>query len=194
MSPEPSDRLLTLPNVISVVRLCFVPVFVWALFSQDDRYLAAWILAILGASDGVDGYIARHYNQVTKFGSAFDPIADRILLITAIVCLAIDGSMPWWLIILAGVRELAVSIMTVIMTSRGLPRFPVHWFGKAGTLCLMVSAPLYLVANADVNWSSIAQFVAPIFGVLAVVFGWIAFVIYARRWAQEARTLSNTGG
>src|SRR5262249_10373336 len=131
--------------VLSIIRLCFVPAFVWALFGADDRYLAAVILAVLAVSDGLDGYIARHFNQVTKFGQAFDPIADRIFLLTAIICVAIDGSMPLWLLILVAIREILVSVGTLIATWLGIPRFQVHWFGKAGTFALMMTVPLFLV-------------------------------------------------
>jgi cardiolipin synthase len=183
------DRILTVPNVLSIIRLCFVPVFVWALFGANDRYLAAWILAILAVSDGLDGYIARHFHQVTKFGQAFDPIADRIFLITAITCIAIDGSMPTWLIVVIAVRELLVSAGTIVASAVGVPRFAVHWFGKAGTFALMMTVPFFLVAASDASWHSVAKPCGYITAAAAIIFGYTALAIYIRRWVLGYRAV-----
>jgi cardiolipin synthase len=85
------DRILTIPNIISVVRLLCVPVFLWLLFDQDNRVAAAGLLAVLGATDWIDGYIARHYDQVSALGKILDPVADRVLLIVGVVAILIDG-------------------------------------------------------------------------------------------------------
>src|SRR2546426_4188988 len=104
------DRLLTLPNVISVLRLACVPVFLWLLFDQHDRAGAAWLLGGLGATDWVDGYVARHFGQVSTVGKVLDPTADRVLLVVGVVAILVDGSVPAWIAWIAIVREVAVSL------------------------------------------------------------------------------------
>ena len=104
------DRILTIPNVISVVRLLCVPVFLWLLFDQENRVAAAGLLAILGATDWVDGYIARHYDQVSNLGKILDPVADRVLLIVGVVAILIDGAAPLGVGILSLLREGLVTV------------------------------------------------------------------------------------
>ncbi|MBV8985439.1 MAG: CDP-alcohol phosphatidyltransferase family protein, partial [Acidimicrobiia bacterium] len=88
------DRVLTIPNVITVVRLLCVPVFLWLLFDQHKRAEAAILLGALGATDFADGYIARHFHQVSTLGKVLDPLADRILLLVGAGAILVDGSVP----------------------------------------------------------------------------------------------------
>ena len=91
---ERPDRILTIPNVITVVRLLCLPVFLWLLFDEENRAAAAWLLGVLGATDFVDGYIARHFNQVSELGKILDPVADRLLFFVGVGAILIDGSVP----------------------------------------------------------------------------------------------------
>jgi len=94
--PDRADRLLTIPNVISVVRLCCLPLFLYLLFGRDNRAAAAWLLAALGTTDWIDGYIARHFDQVSELGKILDPVADRLLFFVGVGGIMIDGSCPLW--------------------------------------------------------------------------------------------------
>jgi cardiolipin synthase len=140
----PESRILTVPNVLSLVRLACIPLFLWLLFGRDDRAAAAYLLAILGATDWVDGYIARHFDQGSKIGKILDPIADRVLLIAGAVGLLIDGTAPRWVLILVLARELVVSLGTVWLAALGARRIDVQWVGKAGTLAVMFALPMFL--------------------------------------------------
>jgi len=145
MEPELRDRgLWTIPNLISVLRLLAIPWFVWLVLHDDKPIAAGILLAILGATDWVDGYIARHFDQGSNFGKIIDPIADRALLITAAVVLLIDGSVPLWVGIVVLVREAIISIATVSLAALGARRIDVQWGGKAGTLALMFALPMFL--------------------------------------------------
>jgi cardiolipin synthase (CMP-forming) len=138
-------RILTIPNVISVIRLLLVPVFLWLLWKPDPaRRGAAALLAILGATDWVDGYIARHFDQGSKIGKILDPVADRVLLIAGAVALLVDGSAPRWVLIVVLAREAVISVGTLWLAARGARRIDVQWTGKAGTLALMFALPLFL--------------------------------------------------
>jgi cardiolipin synthase len=145
MEPELRDRgLWTIPNLISVLRLLAIPWFVWLVLHDDKPIAAGILLAILGATDWVDGYIARRFDQGSNFGKIIDPIADRALLITAAVVLLIDGSVPPWVGIVVLVREAIISIATVSLAALGARRIDVQWVGKAGTLALMFALPMFL--------------------------------------------------
>src|SRR5437763_1223687 len=128
-----ADRLLTLPNVISVLRLACVPLFLWLLFDRHDRAAAAWLLGGLGATDWVDGYIARRFRQVSTVGKVLDPTADRVLLGVGVVAILIDGSVPAWIAWVTIVREVAVSAAALVLAAMGARRIDVQWAGKAGT-------------------------------------------------------------
>jgi cardiolipin synthase len=143
------DRILTIPNVISVVRLCCVPVFLYLLFGRDNRLAAAWLLAALGATDWVDGYIARRWHQVSELGKVLDPVADRILLLVGVVAIVIDGSVPIVVAVLSLAREGLVSVATLVLAAMGARRIDVTWYGKAGTFFLMFAFPFFLLGNVD---------------------------------------------
>lgn len=149
------DRILTVPNLISLVRLGCIPVFLWLLFSQDDRYAAAWLWAVVGATDWVDGWWARKFDVVSEFGKMIDPVTDRAVLIIGVVAVGIDGSVPWWLVGLTAVREVIVSIAVVAITAMGARRMDVTWWGKCATFGLYFAFPLLLAGastTAGADW------------------------------------------
>ena len=147
------NRVLTIPNALSLGRLLCVPLFLWLLFGRDNRVGAAWLLAVLGATDWVDGWVARRFNQVSTVGKVLDPTADRVLLVVGIVAILVDGSVPAWVAVAAIVREVLVSAGVLALAALGARRVDVQWAGKCGTFALMMAFPLFLVANApDVSW------------------------------------------
>jgi cardiolipin synthase len=140
-------RVVTLPNAISVVRLACAPVLVWLLLVADDQVAAFVLLAILGATDWVDGWIARRYQQGSDLGKVLDPVADRILLLTAGVTLMIEGSLPVAVGVAVLAREVLVAGATLALAAAGASRIDVRWVGKAGTLALMFALPGFLLVN-----------------------------------------------
>src|SRR5207237_10617518 len=129
--------VLTIPNVISVVRLCCVPLFLYLLFGRDNRAAAAYLLGGLGATDWIDGYVARHFDQVSTVGKVLDPTADRILLGVGIIAIMIDGSVPLWIGAAVITREVLISAAVLTLAALGARRIDVQWVGKAGTFTLM---------------------------------------------------------
>jgi len=145
VSAAPRDRgLWTVPNLISVARLAAVPWFLWLLLHDDRPIAAGLLLAVLGASDWVDGYIARHFDQASAFGKIIDPVADRVLLIAGAVALLVEGSAPRWVLVVVLVREALISAGTLWLAALGARRIDVQWVGKAGTLALMFALPMFL--------------------------------------------------
>lgn len=185
-----ADRILTVPNVITVVRLCLLPVFLWLLFAKDDRANAAWLLAALGTTDFLDGYIARHFHQVSELGKVLDPVADRLLLFVGVGGILLDGAVPTWFAVAVLVREALVTGATLGLAALGARRIDVTWFGKAGTFWLMIAFPLFLAAESTLGWADQAETLAWIAGVPGLVLSWWAAVLYvpmARAALEEGR-------
>lgn len=184
------DRIITIPNMISVARLLCVPVFLWLLFGRDDRLTAAWLLAGLGATDWVDGYIARHFDQVSTLGKVLDPTADRIMLGVSVVALMIDGSVPVWVGVLTLAREVAVSGAVLWLAAMGARRIDVQWVGKAGTFALMFAYPLFLLSHAGTTVDDAARVVAWGCAIPGLVLSYYAAMLYiplARKALADGR-------
>lgn len=145
-----SRRFVTAPNAFTLLRLCCIPVFCWLLFGRDDQVAAAWLLGGLGATDWVDGWLARRFDQVSEFGKIFDPTADRLLFIVAIGSILIAGIPPtsvMWAIV---VREVVVGLTMAIATlAFGMQRFDVTFGGKLATFLLMFAVPGFMLGDPD---------------------------------------------
>lgn len=185
-----SSRVLTLPNVITLIRLSCLPIFLWLLFVDDNRAAAAWLLAALGATDWVDGYLARHMHQVSEVGKVFDPVADRLLFIVGAGGIVIDGSVPVWFAAVVLAREILVGGTTLVLAAMGARRIDVTWFGKAGTFMLMVAFPLFLGGHSTLSYADALGVLAWVFGIPGLVLSLYAAVLYvplARRALAEGR-------
>ena len=178
MSDGPIDRVWTVPNVLSIIRLLLIPVFVYLLFGRDNRAAAASLLAFLGATDWVDGYIARHFDQTSTLGKILDPTADRLLLLVSVVSIIIDRSIPWWIAALVIFRESAVAIAALVLAALGARRIDVTWYGKAGTFGLMFAIPFFLASRSTVGWHPLAHVLAWVCVIPGLIFGYIAAVQY----------------
>lgn len=177
----------TLPNLISLGRIAGSPVFAYVLLVGHDRHAAAWLLGVLGATDWLDGWLARRSGTVSDLGKVLDPVADRVLLVVAAVAVLIDGSFPIWLGIVVLVREALVSVGVLVLAALGAKRIDVLWVGKAGTFALMLSVPMFLVAAADLSWSDIALVIAWGSAAVAVALGWWAAAGYVPLAAEALR-------
>jgi cardiolipin synthase len=183
MARTGEERILTVPNVLTVVRLASVPVFVWLAVRphRRDLYPAAFVLAALGATDWLDGYVARHFHQVSTLGKVLDPMADRILLGAAAAAAIATGSLPLVVAVPALVREALVSTGFLAVAAGGGRRIDVQWAGKAGTFLLMFALPLFLVGHAPDSWATTARALAWVCAVPGLVLGWYAAVTYVPR-------------
>jgi cardiolipin synthase len=179
-------RILTAPNVISAIRLLCIPVFCWLLF-DDHRGAAFVVLGVLGATDWVDGWIARRFDQ----GKVLDPVADRALLLVAVLSLMIDGVVPTWVGAAVLVREAVVSISTLSLAAAGAARIDVKWLGKAGTFGVMFALPGFLLADLfGVGfWHDLTRFVTWWFVAGGLFFGYCSLV----RYVPSARAALRAG-
>lgn len=192
------DRLATIPNLITLLRLCALPWFVWLLLGNDDQVGAAVLLAVLGATDWVDGFIARRFNQATRFGRLFDPTADRILFVVALTAIFIDGGVAQWLVVVVLARELIVSAITVTLLVLGASPVDVTWWGKAGTFGLMFAFPLLLAGSAPgYAWAPVFNALGWMTAVPGLLLSFIAWVRYVPLWREswrEGRVLRAASG
>ena len=188
--PESTSRVLTVPNVITFVRLACLPVYLWLLFGLEDRLAAAVLLALLGITDFVDGYIARHFHQVSDLGTVLDPVADRLLFIVGVGGIMIDGAAPQWFSLLVLVREVLVGGAMLVLTLMGMKRFGVSWWGKAGTLALMVSFPAFLASEAAFRLADAMRLLGWVSGIPGLIISYYAAITYIpvmRRNLAEGR-------
>lgn len=176
-----SDRILTVPNLLSVGRLLCIPVFLWLLLGREDRYGAGLLLGAMGVTDFVDGYLARHLHQESDLGRILDPTADRLLLGVGVVAILIDGSVPTWVALVVLARELLVGLGVVALALLGAREIvDVKLVGKAGTFLCMVAFPLFLASNPDggAPWHALARPLAWIVVGPGLVLSWVAAVGY----------------
>ena len=190
MDDEGLDRILTAPNVITLVRLLCIPLFLWLLFGAHRQTAAAVLLAVLGATDWVDGFVARRYGQVSTFGKVLDPTADRILVGTAVISIMVYGAVPLWFGLATIAREVLVSAMVLLLASLGAARIDVLWVGKAGTFGLMFAYPTFLLGDGTAEWQEPIRVIAWITGLIGLGLAWWAAGSYigpARRALREGR-------
>lgn len=169
------DRVLTVPNALSVIRLVLVPVFLYLLLVAD---LTGWAVAVLmfsGASDWADGKIARLFaNQSSRLGELLDPAVDRIYMITVPVSMAVARVIPWWVVVLLLGRDAVLAATLPLLRSRGLTALPVTYIGKAATFALMSGLPLVLLGQFDGQWSRV---------VLAIGWGFLVWGMAMYVWS-----------
>ena len=178
-----SSRVLTLPNVLSALRLLGVPVFVWAILTERDG-LAIGLLVASGLTDYLDGKIARTYGLVSRVGQLLDPIADRLYIVTTLVGLAWRDIIPWWLVGVLFAREAFMAVVVVVAKRHGWVGLPVHFAGKAATFNLLVAFPLLLLAEGDSAWARIAEPVGWGFVWWGTALYWVSGILYAAQLRQ----------
>ena len=143
----PADRILTVPNAISVARLAGVPVFLWLVLGPKADWWAVALLVVAGLSDWLDGKLARAWNQQSRLGQVLDPAADRLYIAATLAGLAIRGIIPWWLVALLASRELVLGGALLVLRRHSYGPLQVSLVGKAATLCLLYAFPLLFLAE-----------------------------------------------
>jgi cardiolipin synthase len=184
----PPQRVLTVPNAISLARLAGVPVFVWlvlGLRSQAGDWWAVGLLAAAGVSDWLDGKIARAWNQQSRLGEMLDPVADRLYIVATVTALAIRMIIPWWLVGVLASRELALGVVLVVLWRAGYGPLKVSFVGKAATLSLLYAFPLLFLGSHSTSYATLARVFGWAFALWGTALYWWAAVLYA----EQARRL-----
>ena len=189
VEPTPAwdtDRLLTIPNALSFLRLLAVPVFGWLILAGHDL-AAVILLAVSGATDWLDGFLARTLHQTSLLGARLDPVADRLYILTAVVVMTIRGIVPWWLLAVLAARDLLLLCLLPSLRRSGRMALPVNRVGKAGTMLLMLAFPLMLIGSSAALGLVAAGWVGWMLALSGAVAYWAAGVLYLRGTMKLAR-------
>ncbi|MEB3030519.1 CDP-alcohol phosphatidyltransferase family protein [[Mycobacterium] nativiensis] len=188
------DRVLTVPNVVSLARLGLIGVFGYLLLVARADGPAVAILMLSGASDWVDGKLARLLDQASALGALLDPAIDRLYMVAVPVAFGLRGLVPWWIIGTLLVRDLLLLAVLPALRSRGLTALPVTYVGKAGTFALMSAFPLILLGQWDELWSRVVGSVGWAFLIWGLGMYLWAFVLYLIQAALVVRTMPKVTG
>ena len=178
--------MLTIPNLISLIRLGLIPVFLWLLFGRDNPFAAGWLLGLIGSTDWIDGYLARRLNQVSEVGKFLDPLADRLAVVTAVVGGLITGDLPAWFAWALIVREVLIGVGAVVVALKGHTKLDVRNIGKLATL-LLYSAVAWFFVSAEWAWTEVIAWGAGVPGL-------ILYYIVGFQYAGDALTAIQSNG
>ena len=187
-SGDAADRILTIPNALSMARLAGVPVFLWlvlGLRSQTGDWWAVGLLIAAAASDWLDGKIARALHQESRLGQLLDPAADRLYIVATVVALAIRAIIPWWLVGLLAARELMLGVVLLVLRRHSYGPLQVSFLGKAATLALLYAFPLLFLGSHSASYSEGARIAGWAFVIWGSALYWCAALLYL----QQARSL-----
>ncbi|HMH58699.1 MAG TPA: CDP-alcohol phosphatidyltransferase family protein [Galbitalea sp.] len=181
-----SSRILTIPNLLSFIRLALVPVFLVFIIVGAD--LAALIVLVVSSiTDYFDGVIARKFQQVTRLGQLLDPAADRLFIFAALVGLCVRDIIPWWLVVVIVGRDFMLAILGIILANHGYGPLPVHHLGKVATFSLLYALPILMLGLAfpAINW--ITNPVGWAFALWGAFLYWWAGIVYILETARVIR-------
>jgi cardiolipin synthase len=188
------DRIVTVPNLLSFIRILLIPVFVLLILHHGTEAAGLVLLGAVVATDWIDGYIARHTGQVSNLGKVLDPVADRLAITAALLAMVARDAFPLWAALLVIVRDALILIAGVALLAAYKVRLDVRWIGKAATFGLMVAIPLVAWGNFGL-WLHRAAYD---FGWLlfwpSIALYYVAAVVYAVDIAKAARPSTRPGG
>lgn len=182
------NRVWTLPNVLSMVRLAGVPLFLWLVLGPEADLLALGVLMLSGITDFLDGYLARRLGQTSVLGQVLDPVADRLYILAVVIGLALRDIVPWWVALSLPLRDLLLWGLVPLLRTRGYSALPVHFLGKAATFNLLYAFPLLLLGDGDGTVATLADVFGWAFAIWGIALYWWAGILYA--W--EVRNLLRT--
>jgi len=174
----PEDRILTIPNALSVLRLALIPVFLWLVLAEEADLAGVAVLTISGITDWADGVIARRTGQTTRLGRLLDPLVDRLTIAATLIGLALRDLVPWWLVGLLAARELLLLALVPALRRRGLVALPVHYLGKAATFALYWGFPFVLVGAGTADWEQVLGALGWAFVIWGTALYWYAALLY----------------
>jgi cardiolipin synthase len=182
------NRVWTVPNLLSMIRLAGVPVFLWLILGPEADGWALVLLMVAGVTDFLDGYLARRLGQTSTLGQILDPVADRLYILAVVVGLALRDVIPWWVALSLPLRDLLLWGLVPLLRTRGYSALPVHFLGKAATFNLLYAFPLLLLGDGEGTVATLANVFGWAFAIWGIGLYWWAGILYA--W--QVRTLLAT--
>ena len=175
--------MLTIPNLISLVRLGLIPVFLWLLVGRENPVGAGWLLGLIGSTDWIDGYLARRLNQVSEIGKILDPLADRLAVATAVIAGLVTGDLPSWFAWALILREALVAVGAIYVALRGHTSLAVRDMGKLATLLLYFAVSWFFIGS---EWNP-GNVIAWVTGVPGLILYYVVAFQYAGDAAKAIR-------
>ncbi len=176
-----TDRIFTIPNVLSMARLVGVPIFLWLILVPQADVLAVALLVLSGITDYLDGYLARRLNQISRLGQLLDPIADRLYILAILIGLLARGIIPWWLVVLLIGRDVVMAVVLWLLKRVGVVGLPVHFVGKAATFCLLYAFPLILLGAGSGSLADVSRVIGWAFVIWGTALYWWAGILYVEQ-------------
>ena len=186
--PAVSDRVLTVPNALSLLRLLGVPLFVWLLLGPEADGWAITLLAASGATDYVDGQIARRYGLISRVGQLLDPLADRLYILTTVLAFTARDILPLYFTVILLARDVFLSALLPVLKRHGYGPLPVHFMGKAATYNLLFAFPLVLLGAGASPVADLGGAIGWAFATWGVTLYWWAGLLYARQVRDLVRS------
>jgi cardiolipin synthase len=174
-----SDRVWTIPNLLSALRLAGVPVFLWLVLGPEEDGWALALLMVSGFTDFLDGWLARKLDQQSVVGQILDPVADRLYILAVVVGLALRDVIPWWMAISLPLRDALMWGLVPLLRTRGYSALPVHFLGKAATFNLLYAFPLLLLGDGEGVVAQLARVFGWAFAIWGIGLYWWAGILYA---------------
>jgi len=193
---ELADRIWTVPNALSVLRLLGVPLFLWLLLGPEADGWAVAVLALSGVTDWADGKLARMLDQSSRLGALLDPAADRLYIVATLVALALRDIVPLWLVLLLVGREVVLGVALLVLRHYGYPPLQVHYLGKAATFLLLYAFPCLLLADTSSSVAAVAEPIAwalTIWGTVLYVLAGIFYLVQVAGLVRAERTGRSVG-
>jgi len=184
-SGDAVDRVLTVPNVLSALRLLGVPVFLWLVLGPHHDLVAFVLLMVSGATDYLDGYLARRLHQVSRLGALLDPLADRLYIASTVLALTIRDVIPLWLLLVLVARDLYLAALLPVLRRHGYGPLPVSYLGKAATFNLLYAFPFLLLSSGH---DALATWTRPI-GWAFALWGTALYLYAAGLYTAQVRDL-----
>lgn len=178
--PTISDRVWTVPNVLSALRILLVPLFLVLVLLELD--LAALVVIVVSSvSDFLDGVIARRFGQITRLGQLLDPAADRLFIFAAVIALAVREVVPWWIVVVIVGRDVLLAALGVVLARHGYGPLPVHHLGKVATFALFYALPLLVLGQAFPALQPVTDPLGWGFTLWGAFLYWWAGILYVRQ-------------
>ena len=196
--PQPGDdRIWTVPNALSVLRLLGVPLFLWLVLGPERDGWAVIVLMVGGATDWLDGKIARAFNQYSSLGRLLDPAADRLYIFATLLALTLRDIIPWWLTALLVGRDVVLAALLPVIRHYRYEPLQVHFIGKAATFNLLYALPLILLGDGDNTLADICRPIGwafTIWGTTLYYWAAVMYVMQVREMVAEGRATTRATG
>lgn len=188
-----ASRVFTVPNIISFLRLCLIPVFVWA-FATERDVAALVLMFFIGISDFLDGVVARRFGQVSELGKLLDPLSDRVAIVASMVALVLRDLVPLWLAAVILARDAAVAVVFPVLEKKGYPRIAVNDAGKAATMSIFLGMGFAILSVVFADFENLARTVSIVLLVVGATLYWVAAALYVVEIRRHAGLRDPVGG